>query len=198
LGLQDLHLGRRRGEALRDAAHLEHITIAGCWICRDARRFGWVLPKPISDRRAVLLRGSEGADDGHQPTGSVIDEHEQRALLRDPQTTNARSRRSGPARRRSRVGSAVDGRFRRCLSSRHSPASIIHSRKVLRLSVIPLTSRSFSAANAGPKSQYHSRNHRQHRSPQRLGLAPVAAATAALEIRPAELAVRYAFNSRNT
>jgi hypothetical protein len=84
------------------------------------------------------------------------------------------------------------------LRSRHNPASIIHSRKVLRLSVIPLTSRSFSAANAGPKSQYHSRNHRQHRSPQRLGLAPVAAATAALEIRPAGLAVRYAFNSRNT
>jgi hypothetical protein len=79
-GLRDLDLGRRRrGEALRDAALLEHHH-RGLLDCRDARRFGRVLPKPISDRRAVLVRGSEGADDGHQPTGRVIDEHEQRAL----------------------------------------------------------------------------------------------------------------------
>jgi hypothetical protein len=91
----------------------------------------------------------------HQPTRRAVGEHEQRRL---------RSAVLKPS-----VLAAVDldqladtvapgaRRFRRCLRSSHSPASIIHSRSVSRPSVIPCTSRSFSAASVGPKSQYHSR-----------------------------------------
>jgi hypothetical protein len=122
----------------------------------------------------------------HQPTGRIVDEYKQRALraaiLNPPMLAavdlDQFADAVAPVTRLMDVLSPL-------LAIAPQPGSIIHSRSVSRPSVIPWTSRSFSAANVGPKSQYHSRMiastalrsasdlHRLLRRPRRFEIRPV-------------------------
>jgi hypothetical protein len=65
-------------------------------------------------------------------------------------------------------------------------------------SVIPRTSRSFSAANVGPKSQYHSRTTASTVRRTASDLRRLLGQPRRFEIRPFAPSARYAFNNRNT
>ena len=90
----------------------------------------------------------------HQPAGRVIDEHQQRALrsaIFEPPVLAAVDLHQF-ADALAPVAGLMD-LLSPLLAVAQSPASIIHNRSVSRPSVIWCTSRSFSAARVGPKSQ---------------------------------------------
>src|SRR5207248_9747813 len=135
----------------------------------------------------------------HQPARRVVDEHQQRALraavLEPPVLAAIELHQLANAL--APMARLMDARAP-LLAVSPIPASTIHHRSVSRPSASPCTSRNFSAARVGPKSQYRLRIIANASSRTSSGLRRLLGRPRRREIRPVAPSLRYAFSSRNT